>query len=404
VLLSKFQNQILLFKRNNKEWCFVIVYIDSNILFKDPYLRSNKMVSLLNVIDSTNSKLKIPSVVQQETLNNLVKKVQSIRNELQSNIKLLSSNMLNKSDLDYLSMPDFSEEDFRRDYSVHLGKLVYSGSIEIVDHKTMNQEMLLDDLLHRALHSIKPFKEGKEEFKDAMIWNTIIHDIRFNGYQDCIFISANVSDFYSADKVSLHDDLINDIPEGVTVKPYRNIEDFIASEEVKTALENAESSSLVATDPIKEKKLSEIASKINKEYLMQNLQYTYEYYVTQSLGTLSHHLSLNAPEYYLLYFPLLYTKMHYFNNVEAHFTDEVFVEILSINDFKVVQEENFIMVVCYMNIVPKIKKDIKEYPSETEFATLRAKISFTIDENEKFEEFDMGSLSPLQVNGDLFKE
>lgn len=382
----------------------MIVYIDSNILFKDPYLRSNKMVSLLNVIDSTNSKLKIPSVVQQETLNNLVKKVQSIRNELQSNIKLLSSNMLNKSDLDYLSMPDFSEEDFRRDYSVHLGKLVYSGSIEIVDHKTMNQEMLLDDLLHRALHSIKPFKEGKEEFKDAMIWNTIIHDIRFNGYQDCIFISANVSDFYSADKVSLHDDLINDIPEGVTVKPYRNIEDFIASEEVKTALENAESSSLVATDPIKEKKLSEIASKINKEYLMQNLQYTYEYYVTQSLGTLSHHLSLNAPEYYLLYFPLLYTKMHYFNNVEAHFTDEVFVEILSINDFKVVQEENFIMVVCYMNIVPKIKKDIKEYPSETEFATLRAKISFTIDENEKFEEFDMGSLSPLQVNGDLFKE
>lgn len=382
----------------------MIVYIDSNILFKDPYLRSNKMVSLLNVIDSTNSKLKIPSVVQQETLNNLVKKVQSIRNELQSNIKLLSSNMLNKSDLDYLSMPDFSEEDFRRDYSVHLGKLVYSGSIEIVDHKTMNQEMLLDDLLHRALHSIKPFKEGKEEFKDAMIWNTIIHDIRFNGYQDCIFISANVSDFYSADKVSLHDDLINDIPEGVTVKPYRNIEDFIASEEVKTALENAESSSLVATDPIKEKKLSEIASKINKEYLMQNLQYTYEYYVTQSLGTLSHHLSLNAPEYYLLYFPLLYTKMHYFNNVEAYFTDEVFVEILSINDFKVVQEENFIMVVCYMNIVPKIKKDIKEYPSETEFATLRAKISFTIDENEKFEEFDMGSLSPLQVNGDLFKE
>lgn len=382
----------------------MIVYIDSNILFKDPYLRSNKMVSLLNIIDSTNSKLKIPSVVQQETLNNLVKKVQSIRNELQSNIKLLSSNMLNTSDLDYLSMPDFSEEDFRRDYSVHLGKLVYSGSIEIVDYKTMNQEMLLDDLLHRVLHSIKPFKEGKEEFKDAMIWNTIIHDIRFNGYQDCIFISANVSDFYSADKVSLHDDLINDIPKGVTVKPYRNIEDFIASEEVKTALENAKSSSLVATDPIKEKKLSEIASKINKEYLMQNLQYTYEYHVTQSLGTMSHHLSLNAPEYYLLYFPLLYTRMHYFNNVEAHFTDEVFVEIVSINDFKVVQEDNFIMVVCYMNIVPKIKKDIEDYPRETEFATLRAKISFTIDENEKFEEFEMGSLSPLQVNGDLFKE
>lgn len=378
----------------------MIVYIDSNIMFKDPYLNSNKMTSILDVIRATKGKLIIPSVVKEEALNNLVKKNNEHRNNLENNIRLFSSTMLDKSSLDSLTIPDISEEDFKKSYLLRLDNLINSGLIKIADHKSMDQEKLVDDLLHRALYSIKPFKEGKEEFKDAMIWNTIIHDIKNNEYKNCIFITANVKDFYSIDKVSLHQDLINDIPKGVSIKSYKSLDELVLTDEVQAELEAIKLSSEV--DKTFDDNLGKIFNKIDKEYLYEKLQKSYEFYVSQSLGDHSYNLAYNTPEYYAFYFPLLFSRMQYFKDFEQNFAREIVVDILNINDFTVIEEENYIMVYCDMDIIPKVIEDMEDYPDIMEFATLNARISFTIDENEKFEEFEMTYITPLRQPVDLF--
>ncbi|WP_313636113.1 PIN domain-containing protein [Exiguobacterium sp.] len=379
----------------------MIVYIDSNIMFKDPYLNSNMMTSIWDVIRATNGKLIIPSVVKKEALNNLVKKNNEHKNELENNIRLFSSTMLDKSSLNSLTIPDISEEDFKKSYLLQIDNLISSGLVKIADHKSMDQEKLVDDLLHRALYSIKPFKEGKEEFKDAMIWNTIIHDIQINDYKNCIFITANVKDFYSTDKCSLHKELINDVPKGFSIQPYKSIKEFVDSQEFQTELEAIKLSSK-EDKTLEEKNISQIAKKIDEEYLLKKLQHTYAYYVSQSLGDHSYNLAYNSPEYYVLYFPLLFSRMHYFKKYEANFAREIVVDILNINDFTVTPKDNYILVVCDMEIVPKVLEDIEDYPDTMEFAALKAKISFTIDENENFEQFEMTFISPLRASLDLF--
>ncbi|WP_409295369.1 PIN domain-containing protein [Peribacillus sp. SCS-26] len=53
----------------------------------------------------------------------------------------------------------------------------------------------LGELIDRAVNRIKPFKEGKSEFRDAVTWLTYSNYIGQYNLSDCYFISNNTNDF-----------------------------------------------------------------------------------------------------------------------------------------------------------------------------------------------------------------
>lgn len=374
----------------------MIVYFDSNILFNDPYLNSQKTKVVLDKIEATNGKLKIPYVVQQEALNNLLEEIFKLTDSFQKNIKNLTklTNKLGEQQKpDVLDLSKYEEGNIRSMFFKRYKQLIDAGLIEIISHQSMDHELLVNDLLHRALNSVKPFSPHKEEFKDTMIWKTIIHDIKINNYEKSIFISGNVSDFYDEEGKYFHQHLKNDIPEGVTLSNYLSLSKFIESDEFKMELEVKISSDLEPSK-ITVEKLKRISQKIDSEYIEGKLRHEYMYNVIQQLNQFSYNLSKNV-SHYQTYFPLLVKDIVQMQTNKNYFEDFVSLIITEVQGIKITTEDNFLIVSCELVVIPQLITSTSLHPAEILRSYLVMSISFTINENEEFNEFDSSYIYPL---------
>ncbi|RDB32063.1 PIN domain-containing protein [Exiguobacterium sp. RIT594] len=382
----------------------MIIYIDSNLLYSDPYLSSSRSRAILNKVNATGGKLKIPLVVHAETLNNLLKEVSEIKGSFSKNVKEISKMLTGSGLLESMVIPSFEEEDIRTSYQQRYQDLIESGYVELIDHKAMNPEELIDDLLYRALNHIKPFAAKKEEFKDAVIWKTVISDIINNKYSDCIFLTNNTKDFYNDDNSILHDDLLKDIPDSVSLITYKSMNDLLSSDEF-TLEQGVRDGSVVtssfATSRELMKKLGEVIGNINKDYLLDKLRNEYLEDVQSDLMLIFDHLS-NEPEGFESYFPLIakdltrYLKMRVESN---YFMDHVALDITDLNNYEIIFDPNSredIVIVCDLIVVPKLKllKDVYA-ERELETAKLNIKMSFAIDIDEKLSEFNISFCLPV---------
>ena len=377
----------------------MIVYIDSNILFNDPYLSSHRSKAILDNVSVTRGKLKIPFVVYQETINNLINEVSTIEKSLTKNIKDLSKKLDGSHVLKSLHIPSFEEDEIRNIYVQRYEELVGAGLVEIIDHKSMDQSQLVEELLHRALNGIKPFAPKKEEFKDTVIWMTIVNDVEINGYTESIFISNNTSDFYDESKSSLHEHLLSDIPKGTSIKTFMSINDFFTSKEF---LSNHSSlnSSIKVTKGVIPRDIKQIASKVDEKYIYDRLKGEYHTEFKTEMMRVFNHIAFNAPERFEAYFPLIEkdaARKRLMVSNSNYFMDEVNVEIDEVISCEVMLEKEFIIVICELNILPSLKIFEDIYPNLlfTESVKLNITMSFSINRNEQFEEFDITSCTPL---------
>lgn len=374
----------------------MIVYVDSNILFNDPYLNSQKAKLVLDKIEATNGKLKIPYVVQQETLNNLLGEFSKLTISFQKTIKDLTklTNKLGEQQKpDVLDLSRYEEGSIRSMFFNRYKELIDAGLIEIISHQSMDQELLVNDLLHRALNSVKPFSPHKEEFKDTMIWKTIIHDITINNYEKSIFLSGNVSDFYDEKGKYFHQHLKNDIPKGVTLSNYLSLSKFIESDEFNMELE-VKISSDEGPSKITVEKLKRISQKIDSKYIEEKLKHEYMYNVIQQLNQFSYNLSKNVSQYQT-YFPLLVNDIVKIQTNNNFFEDYVSLLFTDVKDIKITTEDNFLIVSCELVVIPHFVTALSLHPAEILRSYLVMSISFTINENEEFNEFDSSYIYPL---------
>lgn len=383
----------------------MIIYVDSNILFSDPYLSSNRSRAILNKVNATGGKLKIPLVVHVETLNNLVKEVSETKRSLSKNVKELSKMLAGSGLLESMNIPSFEEEYIRTSYQQRYQDLIESEYVEIIDHKAMNPEELIDDLLYRALNHIKPFAARKEEFKDTVIWKTVMSDIINNNYSNCIFLTNNTSDFYNDDNSILHEHLLKDIPDSVSLITYKSMNDLLSSDEftLEQGIPNASViTSSVETSRELAKKLSVLIGNINKDYLLGKLRNEYLEDVQSDLMLLFDHLS-NEPERFKIFFPLIakdidhYLKMRIESN---YFMDHVNLDITNLKDYEIIYEPNIgrdeIIIVCDLIVVPSLRLFKNMYAGwELELAKLNIEMSFAINIDEKLSEFNISYCLPV---------
>lgn len=211
------------------------VILDTNIIIKDPFLRSDLFPILYRYLKKTESCLLMPSIIKKELpevykknfnkyVDSYTKVIDSLNNYLKEKINTPSFD-IDKEVSNFMSNVDLNYKKFNTNY--------------IVDY-TSN---MVEEALRRAVCKIKPCSEYKEEIKDTLIWLTVLDIAKKQDERNVAFISENTSDFgvekdkneknnktknVTIEEGVLHKDLQQDLySNNVVVKYYTSIESFI---------------------------------------------------------------------------------------------------------------------------------------------------------------------------------
>lgn len=167
------------------------IFLDSNILYKDPFLLRGKQIILKELSKSDNVKLYINKAVLAEVRRGYVTFIQKTLKEFQT-----VSNNLNKNIVDstkhiknYISF-----ESFETQFDEQIKFLVDQEILVITPY----YEDVVEKIVELDMHEKPPFMKvnGKKSTRDAIIWYSYIKYIEKNKIEeDCYFISNNTRDF-----------------------------------------------------------------------------------------------------------------------------------------------------------------------------------------------------------------
>lgn len=175
------------------------IYLDTNILFTDPFFRSDFSKLLLNSSYEKAIEISIPSICLNELYYKLTTKAKALGSEINSKITDLNKWTNEEYDSIIFDFPKY--ENSIRDF--------YSGKIESGTFIRLDCETdYFKENLEKAIKKFSPFfTDKKEEFRDSLIWSIVRdHAIRNNKSKN-YFVTANYSDFWNNEKTELHPNL-----------------------------------------------------------------------------------------------------------------------------------------------------------------------------------------------------
>lgn len=187
----------------------MLVVIDTNELYFDPYLTRPKAVTFISNLNKLDMHIVIPSVVFQETTINLEKQ---LRQALQSS-KEASKGLPwpHKEALTCLIDDEYIEQ-AKQDLSKRLRDVAYIANYPKVSH---------EEVIARMLNGRRPFQQNsnptEKGYKDTLIWYTILELLQrwyFHADDEQIaFVSSNHKDFAerSSEGFALHPQLKDDL-------------------------------------------------------------------------------------------------------------------------------------------------------------------------------------------------
>ena len=92
----------------------------------------------------------------------------------------------------------------------------------------LNLKNVVEKISYKYFNNKKPFDENKVSFQDAIIWESIVEYCNKEEPDNIVFISNNHKDFADRDKINIHEDLIEDIP---NISYYNSLSSFLDHEE-----------------------------------------------------------------------------------------------------------------------------------------------------------------------------
>ncbi|SHG28749.1 PIN domain-containing protein [Flagellimonas flava] len=203
------------------------IVFDTNILRSDFLLVSHNFRVFLDFCKKTNSTILIPTIVWEELselyrqelktrLDNLNKSRQSLNN------LLTNPKQFEKETLDIESLVS--------DYISHL-KLKFDHHLKTIEYRNI----FLPELVKRSIQRIKPISTKGEEFRDAILWLSIIDYLKERNFEfEVSFITGNIKDFSNKDNTDLHPDLYHELEElRPTLKLYHSLSAFTKEIAVK---------------------------------------------------------------------------------------------------------------------------------------------------------------------------
>lgn len=376
----------------------MIIYIDSNIFFDDPYLAKGNFSVLLEKVKERNGLIKMSEIVYSETLNNLLsKRIKEAREGLQKSDRLITKYLAGSGLEEKYRLPLIDDEEIKQSFQKRYTNLTDEGGFEIINHDSIDKDYLMKDLMNRALNDIRPFSKGKEEFKDTIIWHTIIEDIKKNNYKKCFFISSNDSDFFNKDSKDnninkeFHKDLLKDIPTDVDLVPFRSLKDMIDEIERSFDISDDGSSIVLGSDGVvKDVDHGDKPIEVDKEFV----KYVVEFNLYQDLEIFFQHLFQRHDGSFELYFPLIAKEVHYISDI-YEFYDEVDMRINKISNISAYKIKDSIKILCTAHVTGILDYvdswgDYTEQDyEENEFIV---SVSFSVDKDKNISDFDTSDI------------
>lgn len=171
--------------------------IDSNIIRGDLKLNSKNFEILKDYLAKTNSKLILPSIVVEE-VKGLYKRVLVERiAEYAKSLNKLNGTLLSEVIQEF---PELNiEEEGNKYIEFIFNKLIISED-NIINYKNE----YLPELVSRAIQRKKPLDNNGQQFRDGLLWLTILDFTEIANEKTIAFISENSSDFLKKGKLSLH--------------------------------------------------------------------------------------------------------------------------------------------------------------------------------------------------------
>ncbi|MCM3569849.1 PIN domain-containing protein [Neobacillus mesonae] len=195
------------------------IFLDSNILFSDPFFQNNFSRKFVELVREVKGKLYVSDVVYQEVINNYKKEVRKRRKALGKAHHELNKLLQTKVDHTVQTDSIYVEE-----LICFYQQLIEEGYMSVISHTAFD---MFSEIVQRALDNKKPFADQKEEFKDTVIWLTYAKFAEQHKMENCFFLSNNTKEFYASDKTSLHSHLLEDTQRFTA---YKSIEEFLTME------------------------------------------------------------------------------------------------------------------------------------------------------------------------------
>ncbi len=198
------------------------IILDTNILRNDYFFNSYKFRILQDFARKTFSTIVIPEIVFDELValyrRDLLFHERNIRKS-QNNLELLLEGINIHFEKLNLNVDEAVKEYF--EYVKNwLGKL----NAEIPEY----QELFLKEVVRRSNERIKPISDKGEEFRDTILWLTILDYLKKERFDEVVFISNNTRDFADETQTSLHHQLQDDLKsQNSTLTYYKSLNDFI---------------------------------------------------------------------------------------------------------------------------------------------------------------------------------
>ncbi|PGW22249.1 PIN domain-containing protein [Bacillus cereus] len=214
------------------------IFIDSNILYRDPFLTKGYNKVLNSLAKHEDVTLFISKAVYMEVLRGhkaFLEEQLKTATEIQN--KLTPYLLKHK----HKFIIDAKLEDFLQDFEDQYQQLQKENKLRIIDfdkdvlHFVMETDMyekspfIKKNEIKNKGGEIIPFK--KKEIRDAIIWYSYKTFIQKNGLEDCYFISNNTNEFGDKNAKNVPENapytLHPELNENIAITPYKSIKGFL---------------------------------------------------------------------------------------------------------------------------------------------------------------------------------
>lgn len=180
---------------------------------------SNFHKLLYDYLEKTDSHILLPKLVLDESKTVYKRTLHEKYEKYQEKGNLLNSLLISRKELESIDI-DKEVENFTSHILSIYSKFHKEYLIEY-------DPMMLEEAVRRAINKIRPCSEKKEEFRDTLLWLTVLNVAKSQDEKNIVFISENTSDFCSANN-QLHPDLVKDLKDNdIQVFYFQSIESFI---------------------------------------------------------------------------------------------------------------------------------------------------------------------------------
>ncbi|OTY09350.1 hypothetical protein BK732_30615 [Bacillus thuringiensis serovar navarrensis] len=265
------------------------IFLDTNLLFTDPFLRGNYNRQVINLIEQILTpdehaeaakkylELKFPDeqiklymsrVVFEETKNHYTNHIK----EHFQNLKEINQNLSRYLSVSSCITVEKQKDDFLSYFDTYYQNLIEKEILKILEHPPS----VVNELVNRSVKKIPPFFNDKNEFRDAIIWLTYAQFVEENDLKNCYFLTKNTSDFCQKSDakkvpVPLHPNLLEDTER---FKMYKTVQGlFTADEKFKEFIEETNK---IQQESEMIEKMKTLIEEINEDYIESELNSTPE--------------------------------------------------------------------------------------------------------------------------------